>query len=174
MSTNICQHCGKMTANPKYCSKSCSAKETNRIPKRTIKRKCTHCGSTVRNYRSQLCETHYQIHLLSKREHIQNLTLADYFERESIKRLPQSSKYAHIRSLARSWNKDLTSKCCNNCGYCKHVELCHIQAISKFPSTAKISEVNSSSNLIQLCPNCHWEFDNGLVGLAFPDQTKFT
>ena len=174
MSTNVCLHCGKITTNPKYCSKSCSAKETNKIPKRVLKRKCAHCDNIVRNYRSQLCEQHHQLSLKNKKEHIQNLTLADYYERESIKRLHQSSKYAHVRGLARSWNKDLLSKCCNNCGYCKHVELCHIKALSKFPPTAKLSEVNAQSNLIQLCPNCHWEFDNGFIDLAFPEQVKFT
>ena len=29
----------------------------------------------------------------------------------------------------------------------------------------KIGEVNCEENLIQLCPNCHWEFDNGLQTL---------
>lgn len=43
------------------------------------------------------------------------------------------------------------------------VEICHINGVAGFPDTATIDEINSPSNLIALCPNCHWEFDNGLI-----------
>ena len=49
---------------------------------------------------------------------------------------------------------------CAKCGYDKHVELAHIKPISKFGDESKLSDVNSENNVIQLCPNCHWEFDN--------------
>ena len=50
---------------------------------------------------------------------------------------------------------------CAKCGYDKHVELCHIKDIANFDDDSLLSEVNSRNNIIQLCPNCHWEFDNG-------------
>ena len=174
MNTNKCLHCGNITTNPKFCSKSCSAKETNKIPKRKLIRKCSQCDTIVRNYRSSLCEHHYQEYLKSQKEHLLSLTLADYTERECIKRLHISSKFAHIRGLNRSWNKDKLQMPCYHCGYTKHVELAHIKSLSSFDSNTTLAEVNSSTNVVQLCPNCHWEFDNGLISLVFPEQAKFT
>jgi hypothetical protein len=63
-----------------------------------------------------------------------------------------------IRSRARSVIKDRT--CCEKCGYDKHVEACHIKPISSFPDDTPIDLINSPDNLLALCPNCHWEFDN--------------
>lgn len=74
--------------------------------------------------------------------------------------------HSRIRQKNRFKHKKLTKLPCHNCGYDKHVQLCHIKAISKFPITATIRQVNSSSNVIQLCPNCHWEFDNGLINIT--------
>lgn len=172
MVTNKCKFCSKETTNPKFCSKSCAAKENNKIPKRVLKKKCSHCDSLVRNYRSTLCENHYQMELKNKKDYLQNLTLQDYTNRECLKNLHSSSKFAHIRGLCRSWNKDKIKLPCHVCGYSKHVELAHIKPLSLFPITATLREVNSPNNVIQLCPNCHWEFDNGLITLVFPDQLK--
>ena len=174
MITNKCQYCGKDTTNPKFCSKSCSATSNNKtIPKRKIKKKCSRCDSLVRNYRSLLCEYHYQEYLNNKTEGLKELTLAHYTTRECLKSLHASSKFAHVRGLNRSWNKDKLSKPCQVCGYSKHVELAHIKSISSFNSYDTLGEINHSNNVVQLCPNCHWEFDNGLITLAFPDQAKF-
>ncbi len=93
-------------------------------------------------------------------------TLEFYFSKDSLKNLHQSSKSAHIRLLGRSWFKDMVELPCANCNYDKHVELCHIKAIKDFPQTATLKEVNCKENLIQLCPNCHWEFDNGLLDIS--------
>lgn len=72
-------------------------------------------------------------------------------------------KFHNIRINARKVMKDANIvKECKKCGYNKYVEVCHIKAISDFPATALISEVNSLSNLMYLCPNCHWELDNGI------------
>ena len=98
-------------------------------------------------------------------DYIKELTLEEYWNKKSLSNLHSSSKSVHIRALARNNFKDLTKKPCANCGYDKHVELCHIKPISSYPETAKISEVNSEKNLIQLCPNCHWELDNGYIVL---------
>ena len=73
---------------------------------------------------------------------------------------------SHVRAFNRSWNKELTKRPCQNCGYNKHVELAHIKAVSTFPNEALLSEINGPSNVIPLCPNCHWEFDNGILTLA--------
>ena len=72
----------------------------------------------------------------------------------------RSSAFSYVRALAR---RALESGECAACGYSKHTEVCHIRPIRDFPITALISEVNDPSNLIRLCPNCHWEFDHGLI-----------
>lgn len=52
---------------------------------------------------------------------------------------------------------------CEVCGYDKHVEVAHIVDIASFPDDATIREINSAENVRGLCPNHHWEFDNGIL-----------
>ena len=54
---------------------------------------------------------------------------------------------------------------CAICGYDKHIEVAHIKAVSEFDDNATIGEINAITNLIGLCPNHHWEYDNGLLNL---------
>ena len=75
----------------------------------------------------------------------------------------QPSNYTKIRSHARVIIKRYKKSICENCGYDKYVECCHKKAISAFSKEALINEVNHIDNLIYLCPNCHWEFDKGLI-----------
>lgn len=175
MKTNSCSLCGKETKNNKYCSRSCSSKVNNHlIPKRKTTRKCTKCDSAVKSYRHSLCETHHEEYMKNRFDYIKELTLQDYHTKKSLDNLHISSKNAHIRLLARSHFKDLTKLPCYNCGYNKHVELCHIKPLRSFSLDSKIKEINSPNNIVQLCPNCHWEFDNGLLDLDFPEQSEFT
>lgn len=168
-----CLFCQKETNNPKYCSSSCSAKHTNVLfPKRKTNKKCIICGESVLSYRHSRCAIHHKEYIETRFDYIKELTLQDYWNKKSLQNLHVSSKNAHIQILARSHFKDLINKPCANCGYNKHVELCHIKPIKSFPPTAKIKEVNSYANLIQLCPNCHWEFDNKLLVLVFPEQLE--
>lgn len=50
---------------------------------------------------------------------------------------------------------------CKICGYDKHIEISHIKSVKDYPDDAKVLEINSINNLVGLCPNHHWEFDNG-------------
>ena len=51
-----CLTCGKVTSNPRYCSRSCSAKHTNRAsPKRRLGGNCLDCGAVIPT-RLQRCE----------------------------------------------------------------------------------------------------------------------
>ena len=74
-----------------------------------------------------------------------------------------SNHYNYIRARARLKIKENQS--CQNCGYSKHIEVCHIKPISMFTEDSLIEDINSDSNLLFLCPNCHWEFDNKLLKL---------
>lgn len=163
---NQCLNCGTDTPNLKYCSKSCSASVSNKLyPKRLRKAKCTKCENITKSWRHTLCEEHWQEYMSNKPEVIKELPLSTYWDKKSLENLHISSKNAHIRLIARSWFKELTKQPCANCGYSKHVELCHIRPLSSFVETDKIGVVNGPDNIIQLCPNCHWEFDNKLITL---------
>lgn len=77
----------------------------------------------------------------------------------------QSARSA-IRKLAEAAFKESNpSPKCAICGYHHHVEVAHIKAVSQFEDSATIREINSIDNLIGLCPNHHWEYDNGILEL---------
>jgi 5-methylcytosine-specific restriction endonuclease McrA len=172
---NNCINCNKETNNPKFCSSSCAAIVTNKLyPKRKTKKTCTKCGKPVKSYRHTLCEKHHKEYTETRYDYFQTLPLKEYWNRKCLTNLHTSSKNAHIRGLARSKYKDLIKLPCANCGYDKHVELCHIKPLSSFSEDQTVGEANARNNIIQLCRNCHWEFDHGLLFLDFPEQPEFT
>ena len=69
------------------------------------------------------------------------------------------------RSIDRNARRKMRGfpRVCFTCGYDKFVEVCHIKPVSEFPPSAFVSEINSLDNLILLCRNCHYEYDNGLL-----------
>lgn len=142
--------------NNHFCSRSCSAKYNNKlIPKRKLITSCSKCTNIVRNYRSTLCETHFK----ELNENRYSLKTLEECQNSNI--FHPSWLNSKIRGYNRSSNKDLIKLPCAKCKYTRHVELCHIKAITNFSKDALISEINSITNVIQLCPTCHWEFDNG-------------
>lgn len=163
-----CKNCGKdiYVANKKtltlnhFCSKSCSAIHNNKLfPKKKTNRVCIICGKQVKSYRHNKCEEHWKQY---KENKWKNKTIGEYRNKISVKGKHPSWIHAAIRNFARSWLKHLTVIPCARCGYDKHVELAHIKDIIDFSDDALLSEVNAESNVIQLCPNCHWEFDNDI------------
>ena len=75
----------------------------------------------------------------------------------------QSARSA-IQKLARASFKEANpNPKCLICGYSNHVEVAHIKPVSDFDDSATVREINSLSNLIGLCPNHHWEYDNGIL-----------
>jgi len=148
---NKCEFCNKTTLNPKFCSRSCAAKFNNsKFPKRTKKKfYCQICGLEVPT-RNKYCEEH-------------NINKIDW-NSVTYKELTSTRNYqknSRIRSLARPKFLKSNKHVCANCGYDKHVEVCHIKPINEHSPDTKIAEINDLSNLIGLCPNCHWELDNG-------------
>ncbi|MEO8392532.1 MAG: HNH endonuclease [Chloroflexota bacterium] len=81
----------------------------------------------------------------------------------------RAAKYqvsAHLRTIARSeYTKANLPRVCANCGYAKHVEICHVKAINSFSEETPVAVINDLTNLVALCPNCHWELDHGLLVL---------
>lgn len=76
------------------------------------------------------------------------------------------SARSSIQKIARkTYFENTKEPKCAICGYSKHVEVAHIKAVSEFDDNTTIKEINSLSNLIGLCPNHHWEYDNGMLKL---------
>lgn len=77
----------------------------------------------------------------------------------------QSARTAIRKSAKRVFEKYNKIPKCAICGYDKHIEIAHIKAVSEFEDSAKVSEINAIDNLIALCPNHHWEYDNKILKL---------
>ena len=73
--------------------------------------------------------------------------------------------HSHIRENARRIFSRSGVSCCQACGYSRHVEVCHVKAIHLHNDLQTIGEINDPANLVGLCPNCHWEYDHGILKL---------
>jgi len=145
--------CTKLTTNPIFCSRSCSVSHNNRInPKRKPEHKCVKCKNPITAHRKYCdsCKPH--------RNDWSTVTIDEIQCRESYQ------KSAPIRHRARkAYRESNLPKCCAICKYDKHYEVCHRKPISDFDPSTLVSIINDISNLIGLCPNHHWELDNGLL-----------
>lgn len=77
----------------------------------------------------------------------------------------QSARSSIRKSAEKVFKESNVEYKCAICGYDKHIEIAHIKAVSDFDDSTKISDINSIDNLIALCPNHHWEYDNGILKL---------
>lgn len=152
-----CIKCNKETNNPKFCSRSCSASYTNtQNPKRKPSHSCKTCGIAVNSkkwYCSDICKAQ------GKLPPYQDIKLEDAIYNKH----HRSSAFALVRSRARVEAKKLGFNKCLSCGYSKHIEICHIKPINSFSLDTMLSIINHSKNILPLCPNCHWEFDKGIL-----------
>ena len=177
---NKCQYCGKNlyceegqqltnVKKKKFCNQSCAAKYNNQ---RRNKKPyyCQKCGNIIG----------YGFEEFGRRKFC-NTCQPNYIDWEKItygevKKKASYQVNSRIRDLARQvFQKEKGYTSCYRCGYNKHIEVCHIHAISDFPDDALISEINSPDNLIGLCPNCHWELDYGdltIEEILMPQQLK--
>jgi len=161
-----CQAQIKATKN-NFCSRSCAASFNNKgkAKNKAVQRTCIKCKEIYYcsvSYRNKKCCMSCRTLSLDV---CKNLTIADYINRLSVNGRHSSWAFAHIRESNRRSNYHLTKLPCAYCTYAKHVELAHIKPVISFNHDTKINVVNSPSNVIQLCRNCHWEFDNGLLSL---------
>lgn len=158
---NTCLNCGRGTNNAKFCSHSCAASHSNKIsPKRTSSKKCSMCDDPVKSSKHELCVVHYQEKTSNKKSGYKLVTIGEIKARYSDKQAHPSWVRGAVRGYVRNWNKNLISLPCAKCGYDKHVELAHIDSLADLPDQTTLGEAHASTNVIQLCPNCHWEFDN--------------
>jgi hypothetical protein len=152
---NNCLHCGARTSNPKYCSRSHAAIHTNQqAPKRRFTRKCAECETLIPASR-QLCAIHGK-----RKADYRLLTVAQLKAKDAIKH--PSYYRGYLNSITRLLNAH-RPRVCQACGYDKHVEYCHKRPINSFPDSTTVQNVSGAANILVLCPNCHWEFDHGLL-----------
>ena len=91
---------------------------------------------------------------------ISNLTKDELFDKRKNWQSARSAIQKHARKVYLIENP--TPKCVV-CEYINHVEVAHIKAVSDFDGDITIAEINLLSNLIGLCPNHHWEYDNKTI-----------
>lgn len=155
---NICKNpkCGKETTNPKYCCRKCATVVNNTLfPKRSKQTHiCKHCGKEVYGRKTvcDLCNTQ-----------VVDWTTVTYLQMSGKRSYQKNSR---IRDIARrDYCRSDKPQVCAVCGYTKHFHICHIKPINSFPDDTPVSVINNIDNLIALCPNHHWELDNGLFSL---------
>lgn len=156
---NLCLNCSKDTKNAKYCNRSCAAKQTNKIPKvvRKIPR-CIICKIEIKR-RNKYCNS-------CRPTIISNYDWSQITYKQLEIMNGKVQRRVKIHELARKiYKKKYGKGKCFVCGYEKHCEICHIKAIKDFRDDSFITEINDIENLVALCPNHHWEFDNGLICL---------
>jgi hypothetical protein len=154
-----CLNCGKETSNPRFCCRSCAAIVNNRLyHKRHPEGTCVRCSGPISKGRTY-CISCFKIKQNeTMKSSLYYKTLSEQYNLRSYQ------KNSRIREWARRiYQFSDKPKQCINCGYDKHYQVCHIKGISTFDGDALISDINSLNNLIALCPNCHWEFDHGLL-----------
>jgi hypothetical protein len=151
-----------------YCSSSCAAKINGvKYPKRAVEGNCKECKIPIQSSRTYCKNCASKILAPIKGRFYYN----DKTLEEATRYGKKASRYCTIREYARkNLLKSGIKKCCQYCGYDKHVEVCHIKSISSFELHTTIKEINDLSNLIYLCPNCHWELDKGMLKLNGPGK----
>ena len=164
----ICENCSceyeAHNTVSKFCSRSCAATFNNKkYPKRYSNKKyyCCVCGEETGN-RRKYCDKCAKTESNPNYVDWDDVTLGEIIEKRGYQ------KHSRIRTLARSkYLKSGGEKCCAICGYDKYFEIHHIKPINEFDDDSKIGvDINNVKNLIALCPNHHWEFDNGLLTMG--------
>ncbi len=152
---NFCKSCGciiKVGENQKvsevrkkqFCNQSCNATFNNKIRYRETKPK---------KEKKEKPE---------KFSYFEGVTKKQFFDKKGVYYLYRAAIRRHAHFIFNSFGGDQK---CKVCGYDKHVEVCHIKSVSSFDDNDLITDINSFDNLIGLCPNHHWEFDNGHIKL---------
>jgi predicted HNH restriction endonuclease len=152
-----CLYCQAKTSNPNFCSRSCAAKINNhKYPKRSKIESVCVCGEnktkSAKNCRNCSNENKF-LNYGKKTLEESVLESKHYAAKHRYEKIRQ-----HAKRVANKFNWYSTK--CEKCGYDKHVELCHKKPIYSFDKTTLIQDINSKANLLFLCPNCHWEYDN--------------
>lgn len=154
--------CGKLSTR-KYCDK-CTASIIEQ--KKTKIKNCKFCSKQFILQRQtngkfskirycELCFSTFKFLNI-----IENQTKGDFFKARKNWQSARSSIRRHADKIFKKSNRERN---CVICGYSNHVEIAHIKSVSSFDDQALLKEINDINNLVPLCPNHHWEIDNGLL-----------
>lgn len=145
-----------------FCSRKCyQLYRLQNINKTDPKFVCIRCGCVCSRGKT-LCQDCYKLERIEKHS-LHSVTLGEYWKSRKTNNQDYHRGRSGISKLARLWNPHLKNQPCENCAYDKHTELAHIKAVAAFENTATLYQINGSHNIAVLCPNCHWEFDKGLL-----------
>lgn len=136
----------------KFYNRSCAASHNNSFsPKRNIKI-CPVCETRIKNKKCKCDRSHQRIGGKTKGE------LVEMYGKHIVA--------VHIRQNARFLiGKSGVDRKCKVCGYDKHINVCHKKAIKDYIDASCVDEINNMQNIALLCPNHHWEMDNGILSL---------
>lgn len=184
-----CNNCDSLLQydkrNNKFCSASCSAKKNN-IGKKRVQNfynkfsdseiidkfiSSSNISDFIKNigYKSRpssntLANIKIELEKLGLSFNISNNVLdmkkGDLFNNRSNW---QSARSAICKSARKIFNESDKLKECAVCGYSIHYDVAHRKAVSVFDDDCLIYEINHIDNLIALCKNHHWEYDNNLL-----------
>ena len=144
----------------KFCSRKCAATYNNaeRYPN-SKQNTCVNCAIKIDPTAKQFCRNCYLEEKNQKRlEHFGNLTKQDALKIYNSRMHHRGAICYHAKLVMR--NRDY--KCCC-CGYSLHVEIAHIQQVMSFSNDTLVKVINDPTNMVYLCRNCHWEFENGYI-----------
>lgn len=130
----------------KFCSSSCAASANNRrtdIRRRQPEGSCFTCNAIISASR-KYCKDCRPVALGGSKKKTIN-------------------RRKYICTAARRIYFTDRPKRCVICGYDKHVDVCHIVDVGSFPEGTSYLIINDPANLIGLCRNHHWEFDNDML-----------
>lgn len=156
-----------------FCSRKCGGKVTGHPPV-DRKRECLQCGEMFMrdNIKQKFCSTACRnaARIKPKRKKESKVSRGVDYNAITIEELRALSippqHHAKIRAHARKIYAEAGGDMfCYDCGYDLHVDVCHYVPVSMFTDDTPIAVMNDVSNLVALCRNCHWEFDNGYLEL---------
>ena len=186
---NVCLNCNKVievfdnqkvseVKKKEFCNHSCSANYNNKkkgfgVLNYISKGNCEICGIEIEfkrmkngsYHKRKYCKKCLQEIRAKNRganTYIVNLTKSQVFGRYSKYYIGRSMIRKHAKMVFDRGSKE---KKCFICGYDKHVDIAHIKNVSDFEGSTLMSVINNIDNLVGLCPNHHWEYDNGKIDL---------
>lgn len=135
-----------------YCSNKCVG--LAKVLLQTKQNTCKYCSNKTINY-ARVCEKCRIDKGLTYRDY-SNVSLQDLISEYS-----RLQYHAKLRGHSRSvFDKSKKEKSCYLCNYNIHVDICHIIDVKDFSLDSLVLDVNNIINLVALCKNCHFEFDN--------------
>lgn len=153
---------------PKYCSRECANRRVisdeikehlSKIQQKVPKQYCVVCGKDIgRRRKRNVCLSCLHV------QKVTNRTKKSLFEESKNWQSARTTIRVHASEVYFDINKREYK--CIICGYSHYVEVAHKKPVSDFSDEATLAEINHIDNLMGLCANHHWEFDNGILKIA--------